>query len=998
MFRNLSTPTLFAWSVTSAGLMAAPIQNLKFTDVVKDVKILNVATKAETPAKVGDVLTPPNVIKTGVDSRAELVAEDNTVTRVGANTMFSVEADSRDVNIAKGSVMFHSPSGRGGGRIKSAGATASVLGTTLIVGANQQGGFKVMLLEGKGQVTGASGGAVKLNAGQMSFAMPGQAVSQPLNFELKGQVAGSKLIGGFSKPVASIAKIEAAIATQQAQIAGGQLSNTGLLIGDSPSSAFKLDNAIVQNVIQLRREQIVKQVNPSRSVLDPRYAVALKNGPLNISSPAPTPESAAKFAEHAFTIDINTGRSSDGYAAPKTVKGGRDRQGDPYAGGIISVLFADEINISTPKPDSYLLVTPFEEKNYFGLVALKDINIQENLQLPHPVEADGYGKLLLLSAGRTLTLAPGKHLSSGANIDIFDIYLEGTEYSSDTNSPSKFLTPVEPADAAKVGLTLSSAPNNGNSSISSRSQRIENPTAGGVLRISAPSVQLDNVDLFSRTVGGIVEVVSREGDLQIGTDLLATLARDPNSSEATPDPTEDFPDPDEQRPNLLAAELSLRAHGSLKLLGASISTSGVTLESVTGKVEIIGAEFSGASLSATTAETDLSYVLGIKAQEEILLKNTFIAGAPILSLNSKSTKFENADFDVHDRLEVKFDLPMGFSSASEVATASEATSVKIRSTASTVRLSGGFAFSKEGSTPEDSTHAITLSNVTALDVSPGATEFPSDISMEILAQSSKVVVKQLGEESTPFTADLTVNALRNAALLEDVAIASTNHLEVTAEKDVTFQNVSVQTASITSRVVITSKNGSVLFDGAETKMPSRFRYLLEGKNVIQAKTVTVVARVVLDSQGIPKDSEFTGLASADKGGNIKVKNHAIKADRVYMSARNDLDVENVSFQKLNEIQNVNMSANTTILQNVTFEEGSKVNFKVGGDTNGKLVRANPGEAEIVRGLLNIRQSVKYGQTPIAFSSGGQHMDAAEFNTRLKAVSTSAAANITVGKR
>lgn len=46
---------------------------------------------------------------------------------------------------------------RVGGNIKSAGATASVLGTTLIVGANQSGGFKVMLLEGKGQVTGAGG-------------------------------------------------------------------------------------------------------------------------------------------------------------------------------------------------------------------------------------------------------------------------------------------------------------------------------------------------------------------------------------------------------------------------------------------------------------------------------------------------------------------------------------------------------------------------------------------------------------------------------------------------------------------------------------------------------------------------------------------------------------------------------------------------------------------------------------------------------------------------
>jgi len=67
---------------------ADAIQGLTFTEVVKDVLVIDAATKAETSPKVGDVLVAPNVLKTGADSRAELVAEDKTVTRVGSNTIF----------------------------------------------------------------------------------------------------------------------------------------------------------------------------------------------------------------------------------------------------------------------------------------------------------------------------------------------------------------------------------------------------------------------------------------------------------------------------------------------------------------------------------------------------------------------------------------------------------------------------------------------------------------------------------------------------------------------------------------------------------------------------------------------------------------------------------------------------------------------------------------------------------------------------------------------
>jgi hypothetical protein len=328
MRTKYSRTALFFLPFSIVAAHAAPIQNLTFTEVVKDVFVIDPATKKETPAKAGDKLLPPNVLKTGADSRAELVAEDKTVTRVGSNTIFSVEANSRDVNLAQGSVLLHTPSGRGGGRIKSAGATASVLGTTLAVSANPDGGFKTSLLEGKGEVKDPKGAKVGLVAGQVTFAKPGGGLSPALNFDLRAQISNSKLVGGFSTPIASIAKIEAAVAVQQAKIAGGGLVSTGMLIGDRPDTAFKVDSTIVDGQIRQAQTRRIEQENATKETktfyeVDPRYlqsvlqTVHLSLDPLqNLNKPDQLPKTNYSFyndqtapGEHVFVID-RTGRAS----------------------------------------------------------------------------------------------------------------------------------------------------------------------------------------------------------------------------------------------------------------------------------------------------------------------------------------------------------------------------------------------------------------------------------------------------------------------------------------------------------------------------------------------------------------------------------------------------------------------------------------------------------------------------------------------------------------
>jgi hypothetical protein len=93
--------------------------------------------------------------------------------RVGQNSIFSFARDSREIELQQGSILFQSPTGKGGGTIRTPAASAAVLGTTLIVTTTKNGGFKVLLIEGHGRVRGANGAVRNLTSGQMVYALRG---------------------------------------------------------------------------------------------------------------------------------------------------------------------------------------------------------------------------------------------------------------------------------------------------------------------------------------------------------------------------------------------------------------------------------------------------------------------------------------------------------------------------------------------------------------------------------------------------------------------------------------------------------------------------------------------------------------------------------------------------------------------------------------------------------------------------------------------------------
>src|SRR2546423_5565510 len=121
---------------------AAQFSESTVTEIIKDVNVIPATITASSPAALNQLVKAPDMVRTGADSRAELTAPDKSITRVGANTVFSFDTKDRVLNLQKGSLLFHSTRGIGGGTIKSGGASEAVLGTTLIVAATPDGGFK----------------------------------------------------------------------------------------------------------------------------------------------------------------------------------------------------------------------------------------------------------------------------------------------------------------------------------------------------------------------------------------------------------------------------------------------------------------------------------------------------------------------------------------------------------------------------------------------------------------------------------------------------------------------------------------------------------------------------------------------------------------------------------------------------------------------------------------------------------------------------------------
>jgi hypothetical protein len=185
----------------------------RVTQIIRDVKLLPTES-APRPASVNDKVAEDTGVRTGGDSRSELTFPDLTITRLGANTIFSFSKAGRTAKVDSGSILLRVPKDSGGGTIKNNAVTVAVTGTTVIFEANR--GRKLITLEGSARVSLTTKPREFRNvlAGQMIDVPPGATtLPMPVNVDLNDVMQNHPLITDF-KPLPSRPLIMAAAQQQ----------------------------------------------------------------------------------------------------------------------------------------------------------------------------------------------------------------------------------------------------------------------------------------------------------------------------------------------------------------------------------------------------------------------------------------------------------------------------------------------------------------------------------------------------------------------------------------------------------------------------------------------------------------------------------------------------------------------------------------------------------------------------------------------------------------
>ena len=222
----------------SSAIQAKPLGQATVTETNNDVRY-QAANTTERPAKLKDVVSGSDTLRTGQKSQAEIEFEDTTITRLGSNSLFTFDPEKRRFELREGVLLFDMQKGIGGGSIQTGGITAGIEGTAGMV--IRRGPPQVICLAGLIRILDAQGKQLGLLRPGDTF-VGGKVLQINLRALSKGKLLQRKLRHNQ-------ADFEAAMAQQEAEIKDGKLLNAiqdEPPLGLPPQSGQQFKNGIEQ--------------------------------------------------------------------------------------------------------------------------------------------------------------------------------------------------------------------------------------------------------------------------------------------------------------------------------------------------------------------------------------------------------------------------------------------------------------------------------------------------------------------------------------------------------------------------------------------------------------------------------------------------------------------------------------------------------------------------------------------------------------------------------
>lgn len=241
------------------------------------------------PAKVGDILRGRSRLETGRRSRAELTFNDQSIARLGANSVFSFQQGTRDLELNQGVILMQVPKAAGGATIQTSAVTAAITGTTIAIEFfpatdSSPGSIKVFVLEGSLRLSvrgGIPGESMLLEAGQMiQMAANAKKLPDPQVFDIQRMVSTAGLMSKQFPPLASDPLIAQNIVMQNAERRKGRLVVSDFTLHSRlPKAAPFIAQQQQTSIREIARQNPASR-NPSPS----------RPAPTTVSRPRPLPQ------------------------------------------------------------------------------------------------------------------------------------------------------------------------------------------------------------------------------------------------------------------------------------------------------------------------------------------------------------------------------------------------------------------------------------------------------------------------------------------------------------------------------------------------------------------------------------------------------------------------------------------------------------------------------------------------------------------------------------
>src|SRR6266571_2771089 len=375
---------------------AAALQEARVSQVIQDVRLLE-AHAAPHAAAVNDKVIRGSAVRTGEESRAELTFNDLTITRLGANTIFSFTAGARQAELTQGAILLQVPPNAPPVRANTTAVTVAVMGGTALLSTGPPAKF--MVLEGTGTIypLGHPEKAVTVRGGEMVIAEGGH-VSKPGKFDVKLVLATSALIVDFA-PLANLPLILAVVDQQQAE----QL----VMVSNPPPYKSMLDVIDVTD----------QSANANPAVVEVR-AETPSPTPEPTQSPSPPPPTAtpSKFgtpstitAPNPYLITSGTTITTD----PSITTNGVTDFGKIYRGAVADGAFTLWAFGSTSAFDNAINLDTdfFADPNHLPIAAFKFQSLSLNGNPTIDLSNGGVTKLALIGVDGITSGPPGGTLT-----------------------------------------------------------------------------------------------------------------------------------------------------------------------------------------------------------------------------------------------------------------------------------------------------------------------------------------------------------------------------------------------------------------------------------------------------------------------------------------------------------------------------------------------------------------------------------------------------------